>query len=182
MMSVVNEADLLDTIKNRAAIFRMRPYSLAEKREYLDSLGTRLDADTESFILDLSNSLHNIDMLLKFDVREFESYVVKLIDSFSKDSPARLLNSIKQIAFKDDSDGYDLNIFFKMCLTELSERVKSGKDEIVYGKMMKRTMEAMSDLRYSSVSKEKTFDMWILDCRKIAKKYGDKSGKTADTK
>ena len=184
MMSVVNEADLLDTIKNRAAIFRMRPYSLADKQDYLDSCKTRLDDDTESFVLKTANTLYDIEMLLKSNPRELERCANDLIDSFAKDSPARLLNYIKKIAFKTDADGYEPLLFFKVCLVELGHRAYNSNQQrgLMYSMLMKRTMDAMSDFRYSSVSKEKTFDMWILDCRKIVKKYGDKSSKEANTR
>ena len=184
MMSVVNEADLLDTIKNRAAIFRMRPYSLTDKQDYLGSCKTRLDDDTESFVLKTANTLYDIEMLLKSNPRELERCANDLIDSFAKDSTARLLNYIKKIAFKPDADGYEPLLFFKVCLVELGHRAYNSNQQrgLMYSMLMKRTMDAMSDFRYSSVSKEKIFDMWILDCRKIVKKYGDKSSKEANTR
>ena len=182
-MSVASEENLLATIKNRAALYYMRPYSVAEKLEYLDSLKSSLNDSERDLIIEVSNSLYDIEKLLKSSPGELEKYANKLIDSFKKSTPAKLLTTIKDVAFKDDADGYPLEVFWKMCLIVLADKAKAGKDDAtMYSRLMKKTLEKMDETRLNSVSKEHTFDMWLLDCRKIVRKWrdGDKRSKATD--
>ena len=175
MMSVVNEVDLLATIKNRAAIFRMRPYSLDEKEQYLSNCETRLDDEEAKFVLNTANTLYDIDRLVKMNPGELQKYVKSLISDILRDkSPAVLLSHSKSISFKYESDGYDFVIVLRMCCEELAERtfgLEDRKEALMYSRLISETVRKLGDLRYSSVSKEHTFDMWVLDCRKIVRKW-----------
>ena len=184
LMSVSDIDYLLDTIRNRAAIFYMRPYSVDEKQKYLDSLKSSINDSERDLILNVSYSLYDIELLLKSSPGELEKYATKLIDSFEKSTPSKLLSSIKDIAFKEDAEGYNLILFWRVCLLILGDRIKKGsKDDLMYSRLVSKTIEKMGETRFNSVSKEHTFDMWLLDCRKIVRKWkdGDKRSQTADT-
>lgn len=175
LMSVVNEANLLDTIKNRAALYRMRPYSEADKLAYLDVIGASLDAQDEALVLKTANTLSDVETLVKLNPGKLKACVRDFISDIVHDaSPSILLNMSKDVAFKEDADGYPLELFMRMCCEELAERtfeIDDRKKALMYSRLISKTVEMMGELRYNSVSKEHTFDMWILDCRKIVRKW-----------
>lgn len=175
LMSVYSLEDTLDTIKNRAAVCYMRPYSEKEKLKYLDTLKTSISDSEINLILQVSNTLYDVEKLLKSSPGKLQDYATKLIDSFSKSNPSKLLSAIKDIAFKDDAEGYQLDLFWKMCCHVLADKAieHKGKEGRLYAKLLKQTIEKMGEARQTGVSKEHTFDMWLLDCRKTVKKHGN---------
>lgn len=176
LMSANSEEDILATIKNRAAIYHMRPYSRAEKLEYIDSIVASPDDEELKLILKVSNNLSDIDKLLKMSPTKLQSYVEKLIDSLATSTPSKLLASIKDIAFKEESDGYELDLFWRMFIYTCGSKAleSTGKNSRMYADLIRKTCERSAETRFSAVSKEHTFDMWLLDCRKIVKSYGNK--------
>lgn len=175
LMSVVSLEQTLATIKSRGTAYHMRPYSLSEKEEYLDLLDVSLDKQEREFVLDVSVTMQEIERLVSSDPGEFQKYVNKLIDNIASVTVANALKTGNVIAFKDDGEGYDLMLLWKMCCYNLSHRIaeepQKGK---LYLDLMKETMARMSDiLTVASISKSNCYDTWVLNCRKIVKEYED---------
>lgn len=172
MISTTSLEELLDTIKSRGTTYYMRPYSLEEKEQYLDAKKKRLDDYNRDLILEVSNTLHDIDKLLKSNPGDMYDYIDYVLDNVADINMAHVLKLPQKIAFKEEDDKFDLMLFWKMCCYNLKNRLDEDMDHAkMYADMISCTVRKMSEVHTPSVSKSNTYDMWLLDLRKIIKKY-----------
>lgn len=175
-MSTTSVEELLPTITSRGSIFYMRPYTITERAEYLKHSGKRLDEQDFNIILRVSNNISDIDKLLKTSPGEFRKYAVDLISNIDSKSAPVVFSYNRMIDFKSEEDTkkYDLTLLWKMCCLEWRDMIDSDeKNGKLYADLISETSKRVSDIRVSSISKSNTFDMWLLNCRKIIKKWRD---------
>ena len=69
-----------------------------------------------------------------------------------------------KICFKDAEKGkFDLKLFWKAFMTVCSQRLT--QDPIRYAHGVTITSKYLQELRVTGISKQSTFDMWLLDIR-----------------
>ena len=176
-MSAVAREELLPTITSRGSIFYMRPYSQAERQEYLDSAGTRLDEQELEIIMKVCSNISEIEKLLKSKPIAFKNYVIDLITHLDSKSAPVVFSYHRMIAFNSDDKSknkYDLYLLWKQCCIEWKEMLEdtdNNEFKKLYADLISETTQRMSDIRTSSINRSNTFDMWILNCRKILKEW-----------
>lgn len=170
-MSATSVDELLPTIVSRGSTYYIRRYSKEELQEYLDSTGKRLNARESDLILEMSSNISDIQKSLKTSPIKFENYVLKVIENLD-DSPTTVFTYSDTINFKDDEDKYDLILFWRLCCIKWREKI--DRDEAngkLYADLISETVARMSDVRQSAINKVATFDIWIMNCRKLVKKW-----------
>ena len=94
------------------------------------------------------------------------SYGVKVVDNIARVSGANAFKISNKIALRDETDKYDLRLFWKAFMTECFRRAESNIDDILYNmSAIDITSSKLRDLRIKGVNKQMLFDMWLLSIR-----------------
>lgn len=126
VMTVSNDGSVLDTIKSRATVIQLQPYSYLELCSYYDSVPeivgiTGLSKDT---VCNIATTPHEINMLCGYG-QEFIDYVNLVIDNIAEVEPANAFKSSKSLALKSEPERYDLKVFWAtfcdLCLQKLPD-------------------------------------------------------------
>lgn len=173
LMSVTSTEALLHTLSSRGTKFYLRPYSEAERSEYIDSCKVNLDSEDRDLIMQTCISMLEIDTMLKSKPGELYDYANKLIDNIADVSVANMLKTSKSIAFKEDDEGYNLELLLKVVCFSLRMRMDENEsDRILYAGLISQTVRTLGELHLSTISRPNTFDDWLIKCRRIIKEYG----------
>lgn len=150
IMTVQDVESVLPTIRSRAQIFQMDNYSKAELKEY--------SQEDNELILSIADTPGDIDDLRQIDVAEMNNYVALVFDNIDVVSGSNALKIGSKIKLnKNDTEGYDLKLFWKAFI-KLS--YENGDFTSV-----KLTSKYMSQLT-PSANKNHLFYLWVLDMRK----------------
>lgn len=156
-LTVSNEAYLLDTIKSRANVFKIQPYTRQEIDEYF--LLSNRDADRE-LVCDIAETPYEVDLLCEYG-KEFIDYVWLVIDNIAEVEPANAFKSSQKLAIKND-EGYDLGLFFK-CFMKLCLQRNTSK----YLRGVVVTAKYLNDVDKMGVNKQHLYDAWLLELRSV---------------
>ena len=166
IMTAEDENNVLDTIKSRAVRFSMDKYTPDEIIEYAQSLERGLTPEELDIVANICNTPGEVQKLVDLGVIEFWEYVDKVIDNIAKVSDANSFKIADRIAFKSDSDGYDLKLFWRAFMMLCTERMTFNLDEKVkYAEWIKITSRALQQTRNKSINLQMLFDMWIVSIR-----------------
>ena len=165
IMTLEDINNTLDTIKSRAAVFSMDPYSVPEILEYCKS---RKYKKTE-IIQDICETPGEVDLLCSYDVGEFYDYVNKTVDNIAKVNGANVFKLADKLELKEKKDGsaagYNIGLFLKMFIRICMSRYDQELDDR-YMKGIQITSQYLKDLRIKGISRQGLIDLWILDIRK----------------
>ena len=166
IMTLEDINNTLETIKSRATVFKMYPYTVPELIEYAEWKRYK-EID---IIKDVCETPGEIDKLCSHDVSEFYNFVNKTVDNIAVANGANVFKIANKLQLKDTPEGYDLSLFFKMFIRICVERWNSGKYDIEmsnnYMKAVTITSTYLKDLKIKGISKQGVVDLWILDIRK----------------
>lgn len=152
IMTVDNDANLIDTIKSRGAVFYTERYTRDEILEYYN-----FDKDTD-IITALCDTPGEVD-IIRNKPGEFYEYVEKVVDNIAAVSGSNAFKIAEKIKLKDTDEGYDLILFWK------------AFKQICFDKELFRasltTSEFLNMVNIKSINKQMLFDSWILEMRRI---------------
>ena len=178
ILTVVNEDSLTDTIKSRANIFHMEPYTQYELNEYLASYDDGFD---KKLALEICETPGDIDLLYENGAEKLYNFVEKVMDNIAEVSVANALKIANSIAFTDtDESKFDLALFWKAVImyycNEFTADVKNMSVEELRTKarIVMSTKECIDMItKTRGINKRNVFDIWILDVRDIlGEEYG----------
>ena len=154
----------LDTIRSRANVFTMEPYSKAELKEYANKLYKADDTLYES----ICSTPMEIDLLYKMNAETFYQYVSKVVDNIATASGANSFKIADKIALKDEENKYDLRMFWKACCRVFYHKAYDNNDMFVqYLEAGRVTSDYLQKLYIKGVNRQMLFDSWILAVRKV---------------
>lgn len=158
VMTLNDLNNTLPTIKSRASVYHLDPYSYEELKEYIVKKSpSKIDA--LDILFGFCETPGDIDQVWEYGVSEFYNFVCKVVDNIVQTSGSNALKIATSIQFKDtDPDKYDLRLFWKAFCFECSRRD--------YFKGVMVTSSYLSVLHTKSINKSMLFDMWIFDIRK----------------
>jgi hypothetical protein len=154
---------VLPTLQSRAKKVYMDTYSHNELLEYCTIDGLNYDND---FILSLCSTPGDIDKLFSDGVVEFRNYVNLVFENIDKVSGTNALKIGNKLAFKEDSDGFDLVLFFKAFINLCCQNFGVTKDP-KYIDGVNITSTKLDDLRVKGINKSALFDTWVLEIRRL---------------
>lgn len=171
IMTVSDISSILPTIKSRAIIYHIPPYSIAELCEYAhEVIKAKYDDD---IISQLCDNPGEINLLYERDAEALWEYAYKAIDNIAEVSGANAFKMANKIDFKgDDAEKFDMQLFLKafrqICTEKMSDAVIDGdKDNInKYGAGIDVVNHIIQQLHITGINKSALFDMFILDIRK----------------
>lgn len=156
IMTVQDINYVLPTIKSRAFILAMQPYTRAEIKEY--------SKEDNELYEEVCSTPGECDLLQSMDIDEFVDFVDKVVDNLGESSTANILKITNNMAFKEEDKGYDLKMFFKVFIHECMQET----DE-VYLRMSIKTSKYLQKLRIKGINKLFLFTDWIIEMRQLWK-------------
>jgi len=178
ILTVSNINNVLETIRSRANIFHMEPYTQYELNEYLAPYDDGFD---KKLALEVCETPGDIDLLYKNGVEKLYNFVEKVMDNIAEVSVANALKIANSIAFTDTDEGkFDLALFWKVVImyycNEFTADVKNMSVEELRTKarIVMSTKECIDMItKTRGINKRNVFDIWILDVRDIlGEEYG----------
>ena len=158
VLTVQDDVSLLDTIKSRAQVFRMAPYSKQELAEY---------AKLQNYQLDMFEGAcmtpGDADVLSTYNATEFLEYVRLVIDNIAEVEPANAFKSASRLAIKSD-EGYDLALFWRVFNKLLADNLTADNSRYAVGIII--TSEYVNKVQKLGVNKQQLYDSWVFDIRK----------------
>ena len=165
IMTLEDINNTLDTIKSRGSVFYVEPYTKENIREYLSKNDTELfdlDWDDAELIVDLCETPGEANQLLAIYFKDFYEYVELTVGKLTEVSLANALKVADKIALKDDSEKYDLKLFWKAVLKVCGERMI---EEPEYLEWVRITSKALRKLSVRGINKQMLFDNWVFEIR-----------------
>lgn len=156
--------NLLSTIKSRGVTYMLEPYTYEDKCDYLHT-HNNLTEEEETFVLNVASNLGEVAELAKLNIAEFQDYVNLVIDNIAEVSDSNSFKIADKIALKDDSDKYDLRLFWRAFNTICVDRMMNSDDPLKYANAVAITGDALQELHIRGINKTMLIDRWILDIR-----------------
>lgn len=169
ILTVTDDSTLLATIKSRARVFYMSPYSEEELIQYYRSKKYVSDIP-ENLIAEIAYCPYDVDMLVKYG-KEFIDFVQLVLDNIDKVQPSNAFKSANRLALKSEDDSkYDLKLFFStfmaLCILKLEPIDISDDVEIKYSRGIIVTSPFADKCSKLGVNKGQLYDEWVLEIRK----------------
>lgn len=151
---------VLDTVKNRCIIYYIKQYSQEELAKYSNS-----DADI-AIKLKLAETPGQMISLNSINVSELYDFAYKVIDKINVANVVNALISIPaKIAFKNEQNKFDFELFCKALLVTCKEKMISDKDfNINYYKL---TNKLYNDINIPNIKREMLFENYILELKGV---------------
>lgn len=171
IMTLHNESNTLTTIRSRATIFHLDPYTQNDILAFCDVYGIT-DHDSRKIIALIAETPLEVMMLKDYNAREFYDYVTLVVDNIATVSGANSFKIGNKLDLSGDINLYDLRLFWKTFEYICFERLSNQKDNM-YLKGIITTCKYLSQFRTVSINKTMLFDMWLLDIRQEWLNYAD---------
>jgi hypothetical protein len=162
VVTVQDEASLLDTIKSRAQMIRLEPYT---KKDLIDYGCRHPESDILKVSYDIASTPQELDMLVSYG-QEFIDYVNLVIDNIREVEPANAFKSAGKLALKDEPDKYNLGIFFSTVITICRGRLREAYDRTL-AEMILITSKYYTQQSKLGVSLIQLYDNWVFEVRAI---------------
>lgn len=159
-----NLNNLLPTIRSRGVTYMLEPYSYEDKCDYIDTQPTKVDNDVMEFVLEVASNIGEVKALLEMDTIAFRDYVKLVVDNIAEVSGSNAFKIADKVALKDDTDKYDLALFWKAFRSECIDKMR-GDEPLKYAKAVALTGDSLSQLSIKGINKQMLFDAWLLDIR-----------------
>jgi len=172
IMTLQDENQTLSTIKSRAMIFKMQPYSPAEITEYISKIDN-LSLEEIAILEDVCKTPGEVIEMQEYNIIDFYDFCIKVVENIGKVSGANAFKLAKNIKLKEDGDGYSIKLFFKIIIKifcdELIELINSKNIEKIKkcNKSVEVTSKYLQELNITGINKSMLLDNWILDLRGV---------------
>lgn len=154
IMTLEDRQNTLKTIISRATVFTMDRYSAEEIREYAQQT---YDENNDIYV-DLCDVPGDVDLLYESGIEDFYEFVELVFNNVADVSMANALKIINSIALKDDAEGYDLRMFWKIFIKICIDK-QNAKWTLI-------TSQCLRELRINGINKQMLFDKWIMTIRR----------------
>lgn len=161
IMTLEDENNTLETIKSRATIFYMDSYTPDEIYQYAREFTNYTLHDNEwDIIKNVCDTPGDVNLLGLYPT-EFYDYVELVVDNIARVSVANAFKIPDRVALKDDAEGYDLRLFWKVFMKVCMDNKKYRGVRI--------TSKYLQQLRITGINKQQLIDSWILEIRELWK-------------
>jgi hypothetical protein len=148
------EIGVLPTILNRCRIWHLQHY----KKDTLKSFMTTDDMR----ILDIARTPGMVLKLCSYPFGDMIDLANKILDNIHRAAVPNTLTLSKYIAFKDEKDKYDVDIFMSIMLSAISKRWAEVNDDRLVSAYT-TTSDLCRSLRITGVDKKALFDRYLID-------------------
>ena len=157
LMTLQDANNTLDTIRSRAVVFSMQPYTQTDILQYVDTTHPEL-AQVRDIVGEICETPGEVDELSVLDVDQFYQFVQKVVQNIAEVSTANALKISTQLCMKDGDTGYDLAMFWKAFL-----RICVDVGELYWVKNTSKKLSQLKKVR--GINRQMLFDSWVLELR-----------------
>lgn len=164
VMTLTDPNNTLATLRSRASVQYMEPYTPAQLLEFLEGAMPTATAEEQDIVTSVCAAPGDIIKLVDTGITTFDDYVSLVVDNIAEVSASNSFKIGQKLAFKDTDKGkFDPVLFLRGFMSACVNRMED--DMVRYGMGVKITAKYLQDLRLVGVNKQSTFDMWLLDIR-----------------
>ena len=160
IMTVQDINNVLATIKSRAFVLNMQPYTDKEILKYVQK---QYNVDNKVYT-ELCSTPGEVDLLHDIGVDKFVDFVDKVVDNIGTVGTANAFKvgqSIK-LTNNETDNGFDLKLFFKAFIRRCMQ-----EEDAEYLRMVLITSDCLTKLAIKGVNKQFLFSTWLLKVREI---------------
>lgn len=162
ILTVTDESTLLATIKSRAIVMFIEPYTESELKEYYKQNYTPADSDCD-IVCSIATTPYEVDKIVEYG-GDFLDYVELVLDNIAEVEPANAFKSAGRLALKTD-EGYELVLFLNTIVSLCSLRIRRG--DYKYAKGIIVTLEALKDAKRIGINRQQVYDKWVFNIREV---------------
>lgn len=155
-----NKYNILDTILNRAQVWKLDTYTKDILRKF---------SDDES-ILKIAKTPGDIERLRVLNIASEFEFINKIVDKISIASFPNTLTLSNHIGFNSEQDKIDLDLFFRLMLNVIRDKILSGEDLFEMFNLTSETFKKYQGLQ--NLDKKYVFDNYISKMWEISHKGG----------
>lgn len=155
-----NKAQLIQTVLNRCQIWQLDKYT----REQLKTLSNN------DLILDIAKTPGQVMKLNNIDINSLLELTNKIFDMMDIASFPNALSLAEKIAFKDEQDKYDFNVFVDTLVYVCSKKIAQESDTEKLKKLLFQynLTNNLSNSRYiAHINKRQLFENYILKMKGV---------------
>ena len=183
VLTAINRDEVLPTIVSRSYLLQMADYWDDELIQYAKHRGYPLETmstELQEFAVDVARVPAEMDRLFTYDVEEFMLFMRKVINNIASVSGTNALKIQKYLSLKENEPGYDLTLFLRAFIELCSDVILSrpvwvndaiyrmGGFVLKYNRVIAKSSMYLQELTsISGLNAPATFDMWVLDVRKV---------------
>lgn len=164
ILTIQDISTVLDTIRSRARLYQLEPYKYNELKDYANKKYP--DVYNED-ILQIAETPDDIDMLVKYGIEEFISFLRKVLANVATVSGANVFKIADKISLKADDNKYDLRLFLQGFSHICADELKNTGDVRYYASAVIVTHYILKKLSMTKLNKQMLFDKWLLDIRQV---------------
>lgn len=168
IMTLIDINNTLETLKSRGTVIPMEAYSPEDITSYweMKGYGERSTKEEMEVVTNICHVPGDCDTMSQYDINEFNDYINKVIDNIGVVNGANAFKIPDSFKYKEEDEGYDLNLFMRGLMYNYMERMKKDVDGR-YFDSIRVVSKYYNQLNIGSVNKKSTMDMWILEMRGI---------------
>ena len=166
VMALEDEHNMLETIRSRATVYRLLPYTYEELSAYCGKCKNR------DIILKVASNPGEIGILRTYDVDKFYKDMTYLADNVAHTDCATAFTLTNTIAIKDEKDKYDLVLSLKAIQQIYLDRCEGNENVEEVTKNCMSVIEigkTLKEINIRGINKQMMLDDMILSVRKIWK-------------
>ena len=172
ILTLVDENNILDTIRSRSVTLHMDRYTPDDIATYYHDYAENRFSGEKEIVVELCETPGEVNQLLAMGIKDFTEYVQLVVDNIAEVSGANVFKIADRINLGNDSDKYDLFLFWKAFIYYCFDRVKENVQ--VYTEWMQLTSKAIRTMRIKGINRKMLFDAWLLGIRQVA--FDDDTG------
>lgn len=175
ILTCENEENLLSTIRSRGVTYMLEPYTYEDKCDYIDYQGSKNQRyffeEDEEFVLEVASNIGEVELFMSaYDkdphaITDFKEYVNLVIDNIADVSDSNSFKIGDRVALKDETDKYNLKLFWKSFNALCVNRMTTSEDPLKYARAIAITGDMLQQLNIRGINKQMLFDQWVIQIR-----------------
>ena len=153
-----NRYNQIETIRNRCRILTMETYSEEDLKTFITN------KDDEHIILTICKTPGDIIKMQSHPIKDMLDLCIKIFEKIHVASFANTLTLSNNIAFKNEKDKYDFNIFFKALLYVAMVRVRNNEANAITEYQL--TNEYYNKSLVRNVDKKVLFENFLIKLKR----------------
>lgn len=168
IMTIEDANNTLETIRSRATIYRMEPYTINDIEDFYTQTYTHGTKEEKALVKEMCETPGDVIHFVAQNPLEFMDYVKLVSNNIAEVSGANSFKIPSKVALKDDAEGYDLKMFWKLFAKYSFQMAleSEGINKLTYLHRVGITSQYIQSLRVKGINKQMLIDTWILDIRK----------------
>jgi len=166
IMTLQDINNTLETIKSRAVILNIDPYTPNDLIQYAELKGYNLNKEEEDIIINICTVPGEIDLIVRYNILEFYNFIETVIDNIGIVNGANAFKIGQRLNYKEDDGGWDIGLFMRAVMYICRKKMDINPIS-QYRDSIQITSKYLSELNITGINKASTIDMWILEMRGI---------------